>query len=162
MLAYERNHFCFDPQRVKGRPNFVTACLLFSKRVEPEQPPKVGGGGRANRTPTHHRPKTFSEEMTSLQQYLKNLERLLNQAPADDVPRTVTQLYNSELEEFLQTIQDQIQNIKTALEVERTDEINRINNTLKGIVNQLIVSLEALSSEKLTELIEALRKMYPS
>ncbi len=100
--------------------------------------------------------------MACLQRFLKNLERLLNQAPADDVPRTVTQLYNSELEEFLQTIQDQIQNIKTALEVEKTDEINRINNTLKGIVNQLIVSLEALSSEKLTELIEALRKMYPS
>jgi HPt (histidine-containing phosphotransfer) domain-containing protein len=97
--------------------------------------------------------------MTSLQKYLENLERLLNKPPAD-MPPEITQLYNPELEGFLQTIQNQIKNIKTALEEERVGETIRINNTLTGIVQQLITRLEGLQSDHLVELISFLRQEY--
>ncbi len=47
-----------------------------------------------------------------------------------------------------------------ALEEERASEMGRVNNTLKGIVERLIVSLENLRSEHLVELIHALRQQY--
>jgi DNA-binding FrmR family transcriptional regulator len=97
--------------------------------------------------------------MTSLQQYLENLGRLLNKLPAD-MPPEVTQLYNHELKGFLQTIQGQISNIKKALEEERAGETNQINDTLKDIVQQLITRLENLRSEQLVDLIQALRQQY--
>ncbi len=72
--------------------------------------------------------------------------------------------FQSELQEWLRTLPETLKTkidlIQMALEEESASEMGRINNTLKGIVNQLIVSLENLRSEHLIDLIQALRQQY--
>jgi hypothetical protein len=55
---------------VKGRPDFVTTCLLFSKRVELEQPPKVGGG-RAKKPTKSKRSRAPRPEAETITPYAK-------------------------------------------------------------------------------------------
>jgi hypothetical protein len=185
---------------VKGRPNFVTACLLFSKRVKPEQPPKVGGGGgkptKSKRPKRSKAPRPEAETITpyakarrTLENTLSAIEKMVNlnlqdehllrpptgiktlqieallylqkyQDPKDVKPQELVEIKNQELEELIQHIKTQIDEIKIALEEERAGETNRINDTLKVIVNGLITRLEGLRSDHLVELISFLRQEY--
>jgi hypothetical protein len=78
----------------------------------------------------------------------------------DNIPLNEKTLYQYELGGCLKTIENQIRNIKIALEEERAGETNRINGTLKVIVNGLITRLEGLGSDHLVELISFLRQEY--
>ncbi|MFN9690756.1 MAG: hypothetical protein ACK551_01475 [Vampirovibrionales bacterium] len=67
-------------------------------------------------------------------------------------------LMEQELEELIKQIPTQIDMIRMALEEERSGEMDRINNTLQGILDRSIQSLKSLSSEKVVELISLLKE----